>query len=96
MTGHLLTDPTFRHIGIDPARQPCFYCGEVLASGSGGAILWHGAGSVLCLHQGCAESLAVRLIQDAAVVKLQSEQVVKLYPSEPQRNPARYHLTRLE
>lgn len=93
MTGHLLDDPTFSYIGVDPATHPCFFCGQPLALGSG-VILWYGAGDLLTLHQGCAEALAVRLIQDAAVVKVQAETIVRLQPTTPSPNPKRCVLVR--
>lgn len=94
MSAHLLNDPIFGLLKLDPNVEPCLYCGEPLADTVSGVVLWHGAGAILALHQGCAEALAVRLIQDAQTVKLQAEQFLKLRLSDPQRNPARYTLTR--
>ena len=97
MTSHLIGDPFFARIGLDPYRRDCFFCTLPLTALTGGIVVWHGAAEQpLCLHQGCAEALAVRLIQDAGTARLQTVQIIKLHPSAPQPNPRPYRLVPLK
>ena len=99
MSGHLLDDPIFEILGVDPTDHPCFYCAEPLTGSehaTGGVVVWHGAGLIIGLHQGCAEQLALHLLEDAVGVKLQTAERIDLRMTPPRPNLRRYHLSRLK
>lgn len=83
MTRDQYQDPTFTSIYTD---RTCFFCGEDLFEGrfaTGGLVFWSGHEKNLCLHQACAESLAVHLIQDARSLTRKVNKCSKLTHESP-------------
>jgi len=66
--------------------KSCFFCGDDLFDGrfaTGGVVFWSGHGKNLCLHQACAENLAVHLIQDARSLTRKVKKCSKLTHEAP-------------
>ncbi|TGK94371.1 hypothetical protein EHQ26_03285 [Leptospira bourretii] len=65
--------------------EHCFFCHELLKGSeldTGGVVFWHGSNASIALHQPCAESFAIHLIQDSAKLQIITKKFSKLIPSE--------------
>lgn len=66
----------------------CFLCDGLLLGtdvDTGGIVYWEGFDSSIALHQPCAESFAIHLIQDSAKLQIKTKKFSKLIPSEVRR-----------
>lgn len=63
----------------------CFLCSGLLQGtdiDTGGIVFWKGFDISIALHQPCAESFAIHLIQDSAKLQIMTKKFSKLIPSE--------------